>query len=97
MNQLQNAISLARVNNSGFPGWEISSLEPRQTPNTLQQDNDMKTSRITKIALIAIVIIGCLYAVFRFLNYHLDIDRCLDSGGVYDYENRKCLHKVKNE
>ena len=32
MNQQQNEISLARVNNSGFPGWKISSFEPSQTP-----------------------------------------------------------------
>ena len=43
-------------------------------------------------AAISLLYLGLLFAAHGFSRDFLDIDSCLDSGGVWDYSNRCCLH-----
>ncbi|MGK2945649.1 MAG: hypothetical protein ACSLFC_13015 [Desulfuromonadales bacterium] len=47
----------------------------------------------TIIGLIVVVVLAAW--LIPFLSHHIEVDRCLDSGGAYDYENNVCLFSDK--
>ncbi len=46
---------------------------------------------VIRYVFAVIVLIAAMVAMFRFIAHQVDIDRCFDRGGVYDYANQKCI------
>ncbi len=47
----------------------------------------------TIIGLIVVVVLAAW--LIPVLSHHIEVDRCLDSDGAYDYENNVCLFSDK--
>jgi hypothetical protein len=45
-----------------------------------------------KLLIVSIIAIALVFGGIRFKNW-LDIDKCLDSGGRWDYDKKECVYK----
>jgi hypothetical protein len=45
-----------------------------------------------KLLIVGIVAITLIFMGLRLKNW-IDIDKCLDGGGRWDYDNKECVYK----
>ena len=38
-----------------------------------------------------VIIFVSLYIAYEFISFHVEVDRCLDSGGSYNYSTGECI------
>ena len=52
----------------------------------------IKEAKSLVVSIIGLIAVGFLTAwMILLLHHHLEVDRCLDAGGAFDYVNEVCL------